>query len=396
MFPVAGLLFAASAEAADITVHMLDVGQGDSILLQTEGGKTVLIDAGDRGASVVEKLVAIGVDHLDLVVATHPHADHVGDMLSVVQALPPRIYVDNGMPHTTKLYEGLMAAIEANPGIRYQQAAAGTVFNLGDDARLEVLWPSATNPLGNTRSDLNANSVVTRFTHGEDCILFTGDAEEPTEVALLAAGLGQCEVLKVAHHGSRHSTTDTFLAAVKPRTALISVGVGNRYHHPGDETLARLAAAGTTVYRTDRDGEIDLISTGRGVRVRTEHGEAGGALLSVHAVPRESPPAALMAASPAPLLAVRAARGPEAPAEPADVDPIEEDGVVASAAGGESATDLALPEPACPFPGSGRSEVFHAAGCGNAAKIGPQNRVCYESREAALAAGKRAAGCCHP
>ena len=394
------LLFVTAATAADLTVRMLDIGQGDSILVQTPAGKTVLIDAGDRGSAVVERLVSLGVDHLDLVIATHPHADHVGDMRHVVQALPPRVYVDNGLPHTTKLYDELMASIEANPAIRYQPASPGMVFNLDDGARIEVLWPDPKKYLSDTRSDLNANSVVTRLTHGKDCFLFTGDSEEPTEQALVREKVGHCEVLKVAHHGSRHSSTSAFLDEIKPSIALISAGVGNRYNHPGEEALARLGAVGATVYRTDRDGEIVVVSTGKGVKVRTEHGEGDEALLVVSAVPAGSarPKAVASAAAPpgaaAPRLAAALLRSASVPSDTpladADID-TDEDPPAASAV-----PTLGEGDEACPFPGSGRSEVFHAKGCGNAAKISEANRVCYESREAALAAGKRAAGCCHP
>ncbi len=398
MSPLSFLL-ASAALAGDLSVRVLDIGQGDAILVQTPAGKTILIDAGDRGSSVVERLESLGVDHLDLAIATHPHADHVGDMRQVVQALPPRVYVDSGQAHTTKVYEELMGAVEANPAIRYQSARPGMTFNLDDGAKLEVIWPDPQRPLAGTRSDLNSNSVITRLTHGEDCFLFTGDAEEPTEAALVAGGLEQCDVLKVAHHGSRHSSGEAFLAAVRPSIALISVGVDNRYEHPGGEALARLTAVGATVYRTDLDGEIVVISTGKGVRIRTANGEGDNALLAVSKAPAGKKAAGRIAAGAptgqgptgARLAAALLRAAPDAP---------EASAAVAHAEPESESTDTtpAAPEPgaACGFPGSGRSEVFHAEGCGNAAKISESNRVCYESREAAIAAGKRPAGCCHP
>jgi beta-lactamase superfamily II metal-dependent hydrolase len=360
MFALFVFLVCSLAHAGDVVVDMLDIGQGDSILIRTPAKKAILIDAGDRGDDVVEKLAALGVDHLDLIVATHPHADHIGSMEQVVRTFPPKVYIDNGLPHTTTTYSSLMATIEANPAISYKAATKGMVFNLDDGAKLEVLLPSAP-AFHDTRSDLNANSVVTRLTHGEDCFLFVGDSEEPTERRMIDDKVGQCDVLKVAHHGSRHSTIQPFLDMVHPKVALISVGQGNRYHHPGEETLARLEAAHVTVYRTDRDGRITATSTGHSVEIATEkHEGAAAALLPVTGVPGN----------------------PKAAPPPPPEDP-------------DMAPDV-VDDEACPFAASKSSEVFHKGGCGNAAKINPENLVCYASRDAAIKAGKRPAGCCHP
>lgn len=361
MFALFLFLVATLAHAGDVVVDMLDIGQGDAILIRTPANKTILIDAGDRGDGVLDKLVALGVDHLDMVIATHAHADHIGSMEAVIRAFPPKVYVDSGLAHTTATYSGLMRAIEENPSIAYKTAVSGSVYNLDDGAKLEVLLPEGPKRFTGTRSDLNSNSVVTRLTHGTDCFLFIGDAEEPTERALIEKNVGQCGVLKVAHHGSNHSSIKAFLDVVKPTTALISVGVANRYHHPGPDTLARLEAVHAMVYRTDRDGRITAVSTGQGVRFRTERNDSAASMLPVASVPNATRPT-----TPSGIPVVDAKLAPE-------VDP-----------------------EACPFPASKKSEVFHEATCGNAHKIGPENLVCYANREAALAAGKRSAGCCHP
>ncbi|HNH45730.1 MAG TPA: MBL fold metallo-hydrolase, partial [Myxococcota bacterium] len=210
----------------NIRVDMLDVGQGDSILIRTPT-KTILIDASEGVADVDDKLRALGVQGIDLAVATHPHADHIGGMDDVVRAIPIKMYMDNGLPHDTQTYTRLMSDIESK-GITYRAAVAGTVINLDLGAKFEVLFPTG-NPLTGTRSDLNANSVVTRLSYKDDCFLFMGDAEEPTERALISRGLGACEVLKVAHHGSEYSSIQSFLDVVRPDIALISVGKGNTY-----------------------------------------------------------------------------------------------------------------------------------------------------------------------
>lgn len=378
------LAMIAAALAGDLRVDMLDVGQGDSILIRTPANKVILIDASDARAGVSDQLKREGVDHVDLVIATHPHADHIGGMQTVVQTYPIKRYVDNGLPHTTQTYTNLMTEIETR-GISYQAAVQGTVFNLDDGAKLEILYPTGS-PLSGTRSDLNANSVVTRLTHGDDCFLFVGDSEEPTERALLSAGLAQCDVLKVAHHGSQYSSTQSFLDAVQPKIALISVGFENRYRHPGPDTVARIRAMGTAIYRTDESGQITLTSTGHGVTVRTSH------------------PPVLIAGTPEPWYPPGTAPTPGTapPPSPAPTKPVAAPTVaavptVAVATPGLVPVPAAPPNAAnCPYLASSNSEVFHEAGCGNGEKILPANQICYATREAAVASGRRPAGCCKP
>lgn len=252
------------ALAGTTTVHILDVGQGDAVLIEAPNGDHILIDAGQRGPRVVDDLEAMGVDDLELVIASHPHADHIGGMQDVVEAFDIALYVDNGMEHTTKTYSELMDSLETRK-VPYQAGQRGQEFDFGE-LHLTLLWPG-TSLLRNTRSDLNSNSVVVRADHGDDCFLFTGDAEEPTERALLSGGLETCEVLKVAHHGSNHSSTSAFVRAVEPEIALISCGLGNRYKHPGMETLETLDSAGADIYRTDLWGVLSLATSGDGVEV---------------------------------------------------------------------------------------------------------------------------------
>lgn len=365
-----------AALAADLRVDMLDVGQGDSILIRTPANKVILIDAAESSGHVSEQLQREQVDHLDLVIATHPHADHIGGMEKVLHDYPVKLYVDNGLPHTTQTYAGVMAEVESKQ-IAYKAGVNGMVFNLDDGAKLEVLFPNG-NALTGTRSDLNANSVVTRLTHGSDCFLFVGDSEAPTEEALLNGGIAQCDVLKVAHHGSQYSSTPSFLNAVQPKIALVSVGVGNRYHHPGPDTIERIRAMGTAIYRTDESGQITVTSTGHGVKVTTAHAPV--------AVP----------GTPAPWYPPGSAVTTSAPAAPAASPAPAAPATHAPAAPAASPAPAAAPNPACAYVASKNSEVFHEAGCGNGEKISPANQVCYATREAAIAAGKRPAGCCKP
>lgn len=257
-----------TAIAGTVTVEILDVGQGDSILIRSPEGKTVLIDAGTGRTDVVPMLQQRGISELNMVIGTHAHADHIGGMDEVFEAIPVKVYLDNGMPHTTKTYEKVMKLVE-DKEIRYIEGKRDQEFNLGKEIKLQVLHPQNT-LLRNTRSDLNSNSVVVRMTHGKNCFLFTGDAEEPTEHQLVQQGVGTCDVLKVAHHGSNHSSTNHFLQTVQPKIALISLGVDNRYGHPGDEAMDRISNTGAEIYRTDTMGTITVTSDGKKLTVQTK------------------------------------------------------------------------------------------------------------------------------
>lgn len=258
------LVAGAPAWAGEVLVDFLDVGQGDAVLIRG-GGKAVLIDAGIKRARVADQLAALDVARLDLVITTHPHADHMGGMEDVVRRYPIGLYVDNGLPHTTQTYESLMTAIE-ELDIPYRAGRTGLQLNLGTEATLRVLLPGDT-ALSGTRSDLNSNSVVTLLSHGEVDVLLTGDAEEPTEALLARQDLPSIEVLKVAHHGSAHSSTAGFLATVRPTYAVISCGTDNRYGHPDPEAMDRLHGSGAMVFRTDLSGHIRAVSDGRAVEL---------------------------------------------------------------------------------------------------------------------------------
>jgi len=259
------LLVAPPTWAGTLLVDVLDVGQGDAIFIQSPEGKTVLIDAGPRKANVVAELRARGVTGLDLVVATHPHSDHIGGMEQIVNEFPIGTYMDSGQSHTTATYRDVMEAVEEQ-GVPYVRAEKGQRIQLGSEAVLWVLWPGKLY-LSGTRSDHNSNSVVLRLEHQGHCVLLIGDAEAETEQRLLAQRPAPCEVLKVAHHGGAHSTTGRFLGAFQPRIALISVG-NNGWGHPTEETLGRLARRSIEVHRTDQAGTIRVLSSEAGLQVQ--------------------------------------------------------------------------------------------------------------------------------
>jgi competence protein ComEC len=251
-----------AAPSGVLRVTFLDVGQGDAILLQAPDGSAMLIDAGpatedgyDAGDRVVlPALRRAGVSRLHYAVLTHGHLDHAGGLPAVLQAMAPAAFWDAG-GHQHPLPLG------------GRRPRAGEVLRLGG-ARVEVLGPPVV-PLQGSRSDLNANSIVLRISYGETVFLLTGDLEPEGEEALLRSGQNlRADVLKVAHHGSPFSSTAPFLAAVRPRIAVISTGP-NRFGHPGGDALGRLRSAGAAVYRTDLHGHVTVEGDGRRLRVRT-------------------------------------------------------------------------------------------------------------------------------
>lgn len=257
-----------SALAGTATVEILDVGQGDAILVRSPEGKTLLIDGGTGKVPVVPYLQERGITEINLMVGTHPHADHIGGLDEVLAAIPTKVYMDNGLPHTTQTYTKVMNLVESK-GIQYISAKNGQKYNLGSEITLEV-WHPQDVPLKNTRSDLNSNSVVIRMMHKDNCFMFVGDAEEPTEHTVVQKNIGQCKVLKVAHHGSNHSSSQEFLNHVQPEIALISLGVDNSYGHPGEETMERLEKTKAKIYRTDTMGTITILSDGKKLDIQTK------------------------------------------------------------------------------------------------------------------------------
>lgn len=255
----------ASALPGPLRVHVLDVGQGDAILIRSPDGHHALIDAGPPGSAwfLPEMLRSRGVASLDWVIATHADADHIGGMDAVLREFPVGKLLVGGSLATTQLFANLRDSV----GELRQPVATvrrGARLPLGGEIVFEVLHPTEEFATGDLSR--NDSSIVVRTEFGGVSILLTGDAEAPAErdmVDSLGEGL-QSTIFLAAHHGSRGSTTEEFLEAVEPELALISCGRNNRYGHPAPETLGRLAAAGVSVLRTDQDGTILVEVTRRG------------------------------------------------------------------------------------------------------------------------------------
>jgi competence protein ComEC len=257
------------ASGDELRVHVLDVGQGDSVLIVAPGGKTALIDAGNpgNGKKILAALQRENVQQIDLFVATHAHADHIGAADEVIKGTTVRASLDSGVPNTTKNYEDYLKAIK-DKGVTYIKAEPGQTFDMGGGAVLTVLAPIpppfTKDQLRSGGNEPNANSVVLRLDYGDFSMLFTGDAEAQTEQRMIEQEARlEADVLKVGHHGSKYATSDDLLRRGRFKVAVISAGYDNRYGHPSPEALARIKAGDVKLYRTDLQGEIKITTKGK-------------------------------------------------------------------------------------------------------------------------------------
>lgn len=251
-------------------VHFIDVGQGDSILIISDG-KTILIDAGenDKGKVVVDYLKKLGIKKIDLLIATHPHSDHIGGMDTVINTFKIGKIVMQRLPDslvpTTRTYTDVLSAI-ADKGLKVTPAKVGDSYDFGS-GKLTILGPNA------EYDNLNDMSIVCKFNYGKKSFLLAGDMQSSAEKDLLRKGFDlKSDVLKVGHHGSSTSTTKQFYKAVNPKYCVISVGDGNSFGHPNAKTLKTIATNGAKIYRTDFQGSIVIgISDGK-INVSCEKG----------------------------------------------------------------------------------------------------------------------------
>ena len=250
-----------------LIVSFIDVGQGDSILIVSPEGLTMLIDGGSSESGVVAYLRGQGVDRIDIMVATHPHEDHIGGLIQVLEAMPVARVVTNRQSHTTATYEHFLDAI-LNSGAEYSEVQRGDTIILGD-LKFLVL-----NPGISLVDELNENSIVLQLIYGETAFLFMGDAGFDTEGRMLAAGLHlKADVLKVGHHGSCYATSQSFLHAVQPEVGIYSAGVNNQYGHPCAGTIESLTQYGVLVLGTDVYGSIVFTVTQDGYQITDSSGK---------------------------------------------------------------------------------------------------------------------------
>ena len=251
-------------EGQDVVVKFFDVGQADSILVQS-AGVNMLIDAGtnNMGNTVVQNLKDLGITKIDYLVGTHPHEDHIGGMDDVINNFEIGTIYMPKVQTNTKTFEDVLDAI-SNKGLTITTPEVGYVFEVGN-TKCEVMCAGTGTTEEN--SNLNLSSIVIKMVYGEESFLFMGDAEEKNETS---RQWPQTTVLKVGHHGSDTSSSESFLNQVKPEISVISVGINNTYGHPKKTTLDKLNALETSIYRTDQNGTITITCDGTNCVVTTE------------------------------------------------------------------------------------------------------------------------------
>ena len=251
-------------EGQDVVVKFFDVGQADSIFVQS-AGVNMLIDAGtnNMGNTVVQNLKDLGITKIDYLVGTHPHEDHIGGMDDVINNFEIGTIYMPKVQTNTKTFEDVLDAI-SNKGLTITTPEVGYVFEVGN-TKCEVMCAGTGTTEEN--SNLNLSSIVIRMVYGEESFLFMGDASEKNESS---RQWPQTTVLKVGHHGSDTSSSESFLNQVKPEISVISVGINNTYGHPKKTTLDKLNALETSIYRTDQNGTITITCDGTNCVVTTE------------------------------------------------------------------------------------------------------------------------------
>ena len=242
------LILPALSSASLLTAHFLDVGQGDSAIIEHDG-HTMLVDAGtfDSGSEILSYLRYLGIKKLDVVVASHPHTDHIGGMVDVINGIPVNLYIDNGANNTVPIFRDLMKTL-VRKQIPYKPAKTGQLIPFTDDMSIKVTYPDSLS------GNLNEDSLAFLLTFGKVKIFFPGDCESCD---------ASCDVVKLAHHGSGGSATRGVLKGDNPETAVISLAKDNDYNYPSPSTMNALKNNGVEIHRTDLEGTVVLKTDGK-------------------------------------------------------------------------------------------------------------------------------------
>ena len=364
-----------TAQAGTLTVTWLDVGQGDAAVIQCSG-QSMLIDGGkpEKSSYIYAWLQQHGLSYLDVIVATHVDADHIGGLAGALN------YASVGTaycPETTGTTETFQSFVKylAQRGKQITVPTASESFALGG-AQVQILGPL------HRAEDSNDNSIVLKVSFGATSFLFTGDAERAEEQDLLNAGVNlQSTVLKVGHHGSDTSTSYPFLRAVAPQYAVISVGAGNSYGHPTEAVLSRLRDAGVTTFRTDMQGEITAVSDGQTINFSTAKNAAAETLANAGAGQNANQ-----------------AGGGNSATQNAGSGSLTAAAIVSANAGGGNAGGTAgAGSTAGSYVLNTNSHKFHLPGCPSVDTISPKNRKdVNESREQIISEGYAPCKRCNP
>lgn len=252
-------------EEGKMIVYYIDVGQGDSILIQVNK-KNLLIDSGPKSdkKKLLYYLSKINIDKIDYIISTHPHEDHIGNMSEIIDNYNVLNFYAPKVQSTTKTFEQMIDSLKAK-NLKINVIKKGTdSINLGENTKVTVFSPTK-----DYYEDLNNYSPILKIQYGKTSFLFTGDAQKDIEKEMIASNEDiSADVLKVGHHGSSTSTTKEFLNKVHPSIGVLSVGLDNSYNHPNTDTLKRLKDSNVRIYRTDKDGIVILSSDGSTITKR--------------------------------------------------------------------------------------------------------------------------------
>lgn len=258
----------ASNEITGIKVRFIDVGQADSILIETNNQK-MLIDAGNTedGEKLVSYFKGLGINEFNYVIGTHAHEDHIGGMSDIINNFKVDRFLMPDVITTTKTFEDTLDALNSK-SIKFETPSIGDTYNM-DDAIIKVLY------VGTDEDNLNNDSIVLKMNYKNVKFLFMGDATTSVEKEIMNDDL-KADILKVGHHGSNTSTSSDFLKKVKPSYAIISVGLNNTYNLPSSKIVERLKKQNISVYRTDESGTINVTSDGDNINIETVKTDTNG------------------------------------------------------------------------------------------------------------------------
>lgn len=260
---------AAGVQRPALTASFLDVGEGDATLIKSREGPVVLVDGGRDYAVLDRELRQRGIRHIDLLILSHAHADHVGSLDELMDKYPVAMVIEPGYRHKTQSYRDFKQAV-ARHRVPFALGRAGRGYRIGD-IKIDILWPKAALMAG-TESDINNNSVVAKLTYKRFSLLLPGDIQEEAIGELLKRGQDlRATVLKVSHQGSSNGTTPGLLSRIRPAYAVISVGRSNPYGHPHRVTIERLRRYVRRIIRTDRNGDVTFSTDGQGLSVTTQN-----------------------------------------------------------------------------------------------------------------------------
>lgn len=262
--------------AGEMRLHFIDVGQGDSILIEAPNGQTMLIDGGTKGAGkkVVDYLTAQQISELHYVVATHPDADHIGGLISVLQSVPIHQFIDSGKVHTSATYEEMLTLIHSK-NIPFHVPQTGDFIDVDEALTIEVLSADE------NAQDNNEASIVLKMTYDQFSALLTGDAGIEMEEQMMLTQNVSATVLKAGHHGSNTSSSRQFIEQVRPEVAILSYGQNNSYGHPHAEVIESLRQVNSKIYGTAESGDIVITTDGKNYEVRANEWTGIGASSSI-------------------------------------------------------------------------------------------------------------------